>query len=145
MFHLFTIFSILSPYSIPNSYIYYLAERTYRLPLFQLTISRWLTTFVAKYNNKVMYVGYFLDPAFLRQPTREKCPRWIDNLKKKNFKIILGIYRPEWWKGSDLLSRTLMSLSKNRKDIIAMIVGEFQNSRLDFPHIKLRWISRGSF
>ena len=60
------------PIFYPNSYVYYLAERTYSLPLFQLSISKWLTSLLANYNNKTMYVGYFLDPIFLKKSRRKR-------------------------------------------------------------------------
>ena len=127
------------PIFYPQSYVYYLAEKTYTLPLIQLTISKWSTAVISKYGRVPIYAGYFIDPIF-----RPTCTRscLVENLKAQGKKIILGIYRPEYWKGFKLFIDAITALYKRRKDIYVVIVGDTTRSLYAFPHKKIGWLSR---
>ena len=128
------------PIFYPHSYVYYLAEKTYTLPLIQLTISKWLTTLISKYGRTIHSVGYFIDPIF--KPSNDH-PQFIRSLKAHGKKIILGIYRPEYWKNFNLYIDAITLLYKHRKDIYAIIIGDMTRISYAFPHKKIRWLPRG--
>jgi glycosyltransferase involved in cell wall biosynthesis len=127
------------PIFYSHSYVYYLAEKTYTLPLIQLTISKWLTTVISKYERGPTHVGYFIDPIF--KPTYDH-PQFIRSLKAHGKKIILGIYRPEYWKNFYLFIDTITALYKHRKDIYAIIIGDMTRISYAFPHKKIGWLPR---
>ena len=85
-------------------------------------------------------MGCFIDPIFRLSL---KYPQWIRGLKAKGKKIILAIYRPEWWKGFNLLVVALIYLWAIRKDIYVIIVGDNTRASYIFPHAKIRWLPRG--
>jgi glycosyltransferase involved in cell wall biosynthesis len=126
------------PIFYPYSYVYYLAEKTYTLPLIQLTISKWLTAVISKYGKNSIHVGYFVDPIF--KPTREY--PYIQKLKNSEKKIILTIYRQEYWKGFHLSIDAITTLYKHRKDIYAIIIGDTTHTLYAFPHKKIGWLPR---
>jgi glycosyltransferase involved in cell wall biosynthesis len=127
------------PIFYPHSYVYYLADKTYTLPLIQLTISKWLGSVISKYGKNPIYVGYFVDPVF--KPAYE-APQYIQKLKSHGKKIILTIYRPEYWKGFYLFVDAITTLYKRRKDIYAIIIGDTTHTIYAFPHKKIRWLLR---
>lgn len=127
------------PIFYPHSYVYYLAEKTYTLPLIQLAISKWLASVISKYGRDPIHVGCFVDPVF--KPTYQH-PQCITSLKAQGKKIILAIYRPEYWKGFCLFINAITALYKHRKDIYAVIIGDTTHTLYAFPHKKIGRLPR---
>jgi glycosyltransferase involved in cell wall biosynthesis len=105
------------PLFFKDRYLRHLAWSTYKLPLKQIVVSRWLQKLLReRFGREATYVGNGIDLSVFRRRSR----RWFGDRSKR---VVCAFFRGIEWKGDTELIEAVHRVNKKRKDILLTLVG----------------------